>query len=74
MKRTPLQILIEDHYGDLKVLVEDIDQFLELERKMIIDAFNACAMEEILNNKRYINGEDYYEQNYNSYDYDLTNF
>jgi hypothetical protein len=65
MGKTPLQILIDESEGDNSNYIE----LLELERKIIIDAFNACAMEEVLNQKKYLNGQDYYNQKFNKVDY-----
>ena len=68
-----IMILIEKKMHNEDISLAELQVALEMERKMIIDAFNACAMEEVLNNKRYLNGIDYYEQTYNETD-DSLNF
>lgn len=68
MRMTPIMILIEKKKNGDGISIAELNVALSMERKMIIDAFNACALEEVLNNKKYLNGEDYYEQNYSDLD------
>lgn len=65
MRMSAIMILIQKKMDNQDISLAELQIALEMERKMVIDAFNACAMEEVLNNKRYLNGMDYYEQTYN---------
>jgi hypothetical protein len=68
MRMSAIMILIEKKKDNQDISLAELQIALEMERKMVIDAFNACAMEEVLNNKHYLNGMDYYEKTYNALD------